>query len=49
MESFFPMRGSSNGHIQNYNCLSMGYLHTEHDPYTYVGSTLDSLLFYVDH
>ena len=27
-----PMRCSSDGSIQNYDCSNMGYLHIEHNP-----------------
>ena len=39
-----PMRCSSDGLIQNYDCSNMGYLHIEHNPSKHKVATLDSSL-----
>ena len=36
------MRCLGGGSIQNYDCLCIGYLHVEHNPWMHIVATLDS-------
>ena len=47
--NLYSMRCLDGGFIQNYDCLSMGYLYIEHNPLMHMVATLKLSLFFYAH